>query len=416
MAFSTPMSRGTVAVSGEVETSWSHTAVGRVAVGSFTRTRVERIITIVAALASVVLGVQSLVTALDQEESWREDPVVVSTFVLLAVMISACVVNRGGRLTASVFAVAFIPAIVIWPLTTTAPILPVQDPWIWYLLNISTLAAIIAFPLWLQVAWAVLIPLIYGVVRLSSAQFPSDLYLSVGLGVSFALLLGGMLVTLGWIFRRVAQNVDATRAAAVDSYARAAAAEAVEEERVSVAALLHDGVLGALIAAERADTDRRRCLAVSMAHDALTGLASAELHSHVENRLRDAFDIGTQIADAASEWGGTLRVESALLPGDIELPSRAADALVLAAGQAIANAIEHARGRGLAASIARRGSGVVVTVSDTGGGFDTEMIPGDRLGVVGSILARMNAAGGEATVTSGPSGTVVTMSWPKGES
>ncbi len=72
--------------------------------------------------------------------------------------------------------------------------------------------------------------------------------------MSFALILGGMLTTLGVVFRSVAANVDETRARAVESYADAAAADAAEQERVAVAALMHDSVLAALIAAERAHT------------------------------------------------------------------------------------------------------------------------------------------------------------------
>ena len=78
------------------------------------------------------------------------------------------------------------------------------------------------------------------------------------------------------MFRSVAANVDETRARAVASYAQAAAADAAEQERVAVAALMHDSVLAALIAAERAETPRERTLAVAMAREALTRLANTE--------------------------------------------------------------------------------------------------------------------------------------------
>src|SRR5690606_1430138 len=94
--------------------------------------------------------------------------------------------------------------------------------------------------------------------------------------VSFTLILGVVLLALAWLFRSVASGVDQARSEAVASYAAAAAELAAEEERVAVAALMHDSVLAALITAERADSERERELAVVMAREALTRLANTE--------------------------------------------------------------------------------------------------------------------------------------------
>ena len=72
----------------------------------------------------------------------------------------------------------------------------------------------------LQVVWTAFVPLLFGVVRLIQGDFAPDYWFPVALDVSFALILGGLLVTLGWVFRSVAANVDETRARAVESYAR----------------------------------------------------------------------------------------------------------------------------------------------------------------------------------------------------
>jgi hypothetical protein len=40
-------------------------------------------------------------------------------------------------------------------------------PWIWYLLNVGTSAAVLAFGLPLQIAWAALIPILYAIARLT---------------------------------------------------------------------------------------------------------------------------------------------------------------------------------------------------------------------------------------------------------
>ena len=46
------------------------------------------------------------------------------------------------------------------------------------------------------------------------------------------LMLNGVILSLGWVFRSAAANVDRSRALAVESYAKAAAAEAIEQERI----------------------------------------------------------------------------------------------------------------------------------------------------------------------------------------
>jgi hypothetical protein len=80
--------------------------------------------------------------------------------------------------------------------------------------------------------------------------------------------------SLGWMLRSVAVGIDRARATP-SSPTRRRRADAAETERVAVAALMHDSVLAALIAAERA-RPREEALAVAMAREALTRLANAE--------------------------------------------------------------------------------------------------------------------------------------------
>jgi hypothetical protein len=114
------------------------------------------------------------------------------------------------------------------------------------------------------------------VARLAPTGQPSTDAVSVVLDAVFAVILGGVIVALGWMLRSVAVGIDRARRDAVLSYAAAAGADAAETERVAVAALMHDSVLAALIAAERAATPREEALAVAMAREALTRLANAE--------------------------------------------------------------------------------------------------------------------------------------------
>jgi signal transduction histidine kinase len=115
--------------------------------------------------------------------------------------------------------------------------------------------------------------------------------------------------------------------------------------------------------------------------------------------------------------GVQLSVARTFDPDTPHVPGRVARALVLASLQAVANAVQHANAQGLAVQLRGRADpgGVMVRVSDTGGGFDVEHIPEDRLGIRGSILARVTAVGGRTEIESGPHGTTITLEWDSGD-
>jgi signal transduction histidine kinase len=407
------------AQTGVLDTAWGqipHSPQATAGIGSFTRSRVERIISLVGgAFGSLILGVQAFLAALgstDELPGWHE-ALMISVFGTLAVMILACVIGRGVRVAAGVFALVYVLALVAWPIAT-AGVMPttVDEPWIWYLVNLATLAAVLAFPFPLQIGWTILAPVLFGLVRLMQVGFDSDYWMTVGLDVSFALILGGVILTLGWLFRSIAVNVDETRARAVASYAQAAAADAAEQERVAVAALMHDSVLAALIAAERASTPRERTLAASMAREALTRLANTEQDAHEgTDEPWDVAALAAEIDAAAAELGVDVDVQREFDDAGSLIPGRVARALALAATQAVANALQHAGGAGLGVAVMESHGRVRVEVHDAGEGFDLDAVPDDRLGIRASIMARVAAVGGHADLETGPHGTVVRLTW-----
>jgi signal transduction histidine kinase len=408
---------------GALDTAWGHVARPRRAgagIGSFTRSRVERIITITAGIGSLVLGLQAFLAALgphDERPGWHE-PLMVAVFGPLAIMIIACFVGRGVRIAAGGFALLYVLALAAWPIATEG-LQPrsVDEPWIWYLVNIATLAAVLAFPLPLQIAWTVLAPVLFGVVRLIQGDFQSTFWMMLGLDVSFALILGGVILTLGWLLRSMAANVDDTRARAITSYADAAAADAAEQERVAMAALMHDSVLAALIAAERAQTPRERTLAATMAREALTGLAGTEAEGGADDdEARTAAGIADDIEAAAAELGLELTVARSIAESSPVVPGWVARALILAATQSVANAVQHAGGVGLRVAVSGGSGQIDVLIADAGKGFDLAAIPDDRLGIRASIIARVAAVGGSAHLDTGPGGTTVRLEWREPES
>lgn len=383
----------------------------------FTGKRMERILAIVVAIGSAALGAQALIAALSS--SARADAgdvaILAAVFVPLAAMLVACLLGRGVRLCSGVFAVVYVLALAAWPTVVDPTDKSAGDqPWIFFLVNVGVVAAMLAFPLRLQFAWAAGMPFVYGYVRLVQGEFSREFWVTTAFDVSFTLILGVVMISLGWMFRSVAAGVDEARGQAVSSYSTAAAAAAAEEERVAMSALMHDSVLAALIAAERAESDRAKELAVAMAREALTRLANTEAAVAQEGSDEPigTAQIVVELRRALSELGADAIVEER---GGIGLiPGRAARALVLAARQAIGNAVAHANGRGLHIVAEGHGDeGIAVTVSDTGPGFDVEGIGADRLGIRASILARMAGVAGTADIRSDEHGTTVVLGWER---
>ncbi|WEK60304.1 MAG: ATP-binding protein [Candidatus Microbacterium colombiense] len=381
----------------------------------FTGKRMERILATVVAIGSATLGAQAFLSALGSF-SRGDVPhliVVIVVFLPLAGMLVACVLGRGVRIAAGVFAVSYVLALAAWPIVV-APGVAGDQPWIFFLVNVCVVAAMLAFPIRLQITWAAGLPFIYGYVRLVQGSFSRDFWITTAFDVSFTLILGVVIVALGWMFRSVAAGVDDARGRAVASYASAAAAAAAEEERIAMSALMHDSVLAALIAAERAESERARELAVAMGREALTRLANTEAAVAQEGSDEPVgiSQIVIELRRALSEFGADAIVEER---GGVGLiPGRVARALVLAARQAIRNSVGHAQGRGMhIVAVGSGDEGISVTISDTGSGFDIDAIGEDRLGIRASIFARMAGVAGTADIVSGAQGTTVTLGWER---
>lgn len=98
--------------------------------------------------------------------------------------------------------------------------------------------------------------------------------------------------------------------------------------------------------------------------------------------------------------------------GNAPVPAKVALALVRAVREALANVERHAGVPTATLDIDVDGQ---VTVTDDGNGFRPEDVPSSRRGLRGSVVERMAAAGGNATVTSRPgAGTTVRLEWPRG--
>jgi two-component system, NarL family, sensor kinase len=137
----------------------------------------------------------------------------------------------------------------------------------------------------------------------------------------------------------------------------------------------------------------------------------------------------TGSSGGAEGYDGLVTVESSLRPvveqSPLEMDARwdrvplvpvsVALALVRAMREALLNVERHAEVAAVALHVTAEDGGVVVTVTDTGRGFDPGAVAGGRHGIRGSLIERMSAVGGSAVVVSAPgAGTTVRLAWPDG--
>ncbi len=383
------------------------------AAGSFTSKRIERIVQIATAVGSLVVGLQAFFAALGSTDAgvWHL-PFVIATFTALIAFVASCLTGRGVTIAAMSFVSIYTIIVVAWPLVTDHANNPgYAQPWIWYVTNIATVAAVLVMTLPWQIAFTIGLPVLFFGARMFQVDFASDYWASNIFDLSFGVCLGAILLILIRTMRATGRAVDEARGTALAEYTQAAAAEAAESERISMAALMHDSVMAALISATRATTDRERALTVGMAQEALTGLADAESDERMAlGRPISARVIAADLTNAARDYGVNIDIAQ---PANAEVPGHVARALTLAATQAISNAVQHADGIGLAVSVEAATGSCAVQVSDAGGGIDFSAIPADRLGIRASIFARMAAVGGTTKIASEPGRTVVDMRWQR---
>ena len=159
----------------------------------FTGKRMERILQTVVAIGSVLTGAQALLAAVSGMEvvDAVHIAMLVVVFVPLTAMLACCVIGRGVRVASTAFAFLYVGALIAWPLVVaSSDDASDQQPWIFFLVNVGVVAAMLAFALRMQYIWAIAVPLIYGAVRMMQGEFERDFWITTAFDVSFTIILG----------------------------------------------------------------------------------------------------------------------------------------------------------------------------------------------------------------------------------
>lgn len=193
-------------------------------------------------------------------------------------------------------------------------------------------------------------------------------------------------------------------------------ARARESERGEIAAHLHDSVLQtlAMIQQQSDPTSEAARLARSQERELREWLFQGQRTSRTSES--DAGDAPPEhlLAAHAGELETQYAVRFELVP--VGEPVPAPEPIMAAAREAMLNAARHAGGD-VTVYIEHRPERTDIDVTDRGPGFDLSALPTDRMGVTGSIIGRMERAGGTARIVPGPggAGTSVRLSISRGE-
>jgi hypothetical protein len=382
------------------------------------RKQVEIVLSRSVAAGSLVFAAQTASPLLAQAR--ESNPVwllvaVIAIVTSLLIALACSIAVRHVRIAHGIAALVFACALVSWPFAVVTPHSATDNQWLYYLLTVGTSTAAIAFSTRWAAIYLFVVPSIYGIVRMTppggGEHVPAAILDSV-----YSIILGGAVVVLITMLRQTATNVDIAQSAALERYGHAVRHHATEIERVQVDSIVHDSVLTTLISAARAYTPEGMELAAVMAGNAIGYLRDAALVQPDDGSTVRLRVVVQRITDAAAGMARPFQLRSTEV-GPRSVPAAVGEAIVSAATQAMVNSVQHAgdspKVKRWVAIKALRPGGIEVVVGDSGAGFDTQLVPTERLGVRVSIVERVGNAGGLARIESSPGhGATVTVQWP----
>lgn len=384
----------------------------------FSLQRVEWMIGISISVVVLVFGAQSFLIALGEGAvvqpplSWWVVAVMHGSLVWL---IAAGFLGLSQRVPGMIVAILFGLLLAWWPwLTGGIGARDISDPWIWYLCTVAALGAMQGFRRPVAIAYVIITPVMYCIVRAWNPFGPSGRWDVAFLDASYAIMVNLVGFALIVLFRLAAIQLDRARTAALVRYDEAVRQHALSAERIEVDAIVHDTVLSALQQAERAHTPQGHQMAVAMSARAIANLVAAPVPDPGERELTiSAAELGESLRLRAVERGAEALIELPAGERGPWLPRDAGEAFVRAATQAIDNAVAHAGEAQRRVRVRSDGASIAVRVSDDGAGFDPLRVDPQRLGLRVSIIERVATFGGAVHVRSARGvGTDVEIIWP----
>ena len=240
--------------------------------------------------------------------------------------------------------------------------------------------------------------LIGGLASLFSAHAGVALLRPLG-GV--VLVIAGIVLLLGPWWLRIARDLVLERQAKVRA-----------EERLDIAARVHDSVLQTLALIQRRADDPQKVvqLARMQERELRSWLFEGRSPHEADDEMTLASGVRQIQQDVEARYG--VQVE-AVTVGDCELDENL-NALLAAAREATVNAAKWSGASVISLFAEVEPAEVLLVVRDRGQGFDPGAVPQDRKGLAESIHGRMARRGGTANVSTAPGeGTKVSLKMPR---
>ncbi|TFD09643.1 ATP-binding protein [Cryobacterium sp. TMT1-2-2] len=379
--------------------------------------QIEIVLSRSVAAVAVIFALQSVPLMLEQLESRKAAagvPIAILLALTIVIFVVATLIRQGIRTAAAAVAAVYLAALFVWPMLMIDPTAVLENkPWLWYLCSVATSCAAIALPLFWAVAYTVITPVAFGLVRVLPSGGEAETLLAV-LDTFYAMLLGGTVLIIIYVLREATAKVDSAQSNALAKYSVAVRHHATEVERVEVDSIVHDSVLATLLSAAGVRNARGAELAAAMARSAIIRLQEANGERNLDDASVAVSKLVARIRTAATATGVFTVTE--LCVDGLSIPENAAEALYSASVQAMVNSVQHA-GPAQSRSVTVGGndqSGCTIEISDTGRGFDVSAVASARLGLRVSIHDRIAAVGGVAVLrTSLGQGTTITITWPR---
>jgi signal transduction histidine kinase/phage shock protein PspC (stress-responsive transcriptional regulator) len=203
--------------------------------------------------------------------------------------------------------------------------------------------------------------------------------------IAMAIILTGVAVIVTpWVVR-LWQDLDAERHERIRS-----------QERAELAAHIHDSVLHTLTLIQRNAHDTREVQRLARSQERTLRTWLYEPRADPDQTFAAAIrELAGEVED---DHGVPIEI---VCVGDTALDERLGAALQ-AAREAMVNAAKYSEAPSVSVYAEVESDEVAVFVRDRGKGFDLDEVPGDRMGVRGSIIGRMERNGGKATVRTAP--------------
>ena len=285
-----------------------------------------------------------------------------------------------------------------------------EQPWIWWSVGISGVAAIGGFPLLVTAIILLALPIIWFSIQVSEIGIPIDPWIAFQ-DASLTFLFSAIMVAFVSVMRYEAAKVDAANHAAGLAAIELAKSDAVVRERDRIDALVHDSVLTTLLVAANASTQEQEKEAELLSRAAIAKLNTArEAEGSSETISINSLFTALEFAVRRQASDVEVSVEG---PSDFPVPGDVAAAITESTLQALANSLHHA-GKNAQRAVFLKGTktGIKVVVKDNGKGFRPSRVPKNRLGLKLSIIGRMKSVDGRVFIDSKiGTGTNVIIEW-----